>query len=111
MGDGQHIWASAEWLLLIRNGFILEEEDRLILCSGLLPRWLAAGSPLSIQRAPTAFGTVSVTVKPGRNGTTVSWNGVWHRRQPAIEVRLPGHAPQVAGPEQTSIEFTAAAVG
>ncbi|MFP5344729.1 MAG: hypothetical protein ACLGGU_03675, partial [Gammaproteobacteria bacterium] len=32
MGDGQHVWAAAEWVLMIRNCFVREEEDRLILC-------------------------------------------------------------------------------
>src|SRR6185436_20954594 len=35
MGDGQHVWAAAEWVLMLRNLFVREEGDRLILGSGL----------------------------------------------------------------------------
>ena len=27
MGDGQHVWASAEWLLILRYSFVFEEES------------------------------------------------------------------------------------
>ncbi|MCA1765385.1 MAG: hypothetical protein LC633_03905, partial [Desulfobulbaceae bacterium] len=29
MGDGQHGWAAAEWLMLIRNMFVMDDGDRL----------------------------------------------------------------------------------
>ena len=38
MGDGQHVWAAAEWVLMIRNCFAREEDDHLILCSGIPAR-------------------------------------------------------------------------
>ncbi|MDX1698026.1 MAG: hypothetical protein R3308_07040, partial [Thiohalobacterales bacterium] len=31
MGDGQHVWAAAEWLLMLRNCFVREEGERLII--------------------------------------------------------------------------------
>ena len=40
MGDGQHAWASAEWVLMIRNLFVREEGERLVLASGILPSGL-----------------------------------------------------------------------
>src|SRR5690606_18537012 len=39
MGDGQHGWAAAEWIMMIRNAFVREESDRLIIGSGLLGSW------------------------------------------------------------------------
>lgn len=30
MGDGQHVWAAAEWVLMIRNCFIREEKEPII---------------------------------------------------------------------------------
>jgi GH15 family glucan-1,4-alpha-glucosidase len=35
MGDGQHVWAAAEWVLMLRNCFVREEGNGLILCSGM----------------------------------------------------------------------------
>lgn len=107
MGDGQHTWASAEWVMMVRNAFVREEEGRLILCSGLLPRWLALGEPLSIHEAPTSFGTVSVIVKPGPGGVNVRWSGTWRGAKPEIEVRLPGYPPALAGADQDSAEVAA----
>src|SRR5690606_36768683 len=39
MGDGQHAWAAAEWVIMLRNCFLREEGDRLILCAGLPEAW------------------------------------------------------------------------
>jgi len=32
MGDGQHVWAAAEWVLMMRNCFVREEGARLWHC-------------------------------------------------------------------------------
>ena len=109
MGDGQHIWASAEWVLMIRNCFVMEDGAKLILCAGLPPRWLQAGEPLSIRQAPTAFGTVSVSVQPTPKGTVVAWSGSWRGKPPIVEVRLAGRKPYQADFDQTSAEFSEAA--
>ena len=60
MGDGQHIWAAADWALMIRNLFVREEGDKLILGSGLFPRWLKQSEPFSFGPTLTPFGPVSV---------------------------------------------------
>ncbi|HSG48957.1 MAG TPA: hypothetical protein VLA43_14145, partial [Longimicrobiales bacterium] len=64
MGDGHHVWASAEWVLMLRNMFVREEGGRLVLASGILPEWLAADGPISFGPAPTSFGPVTVEVLP-----------------------------------------------
>jgi hypothetical protein len=108
MGDGQHVWAAAEWVLMVRNCFVREEGELLILGSGIPARWLEHESPVSFGPAPTAFGTVSVSITPGDEGDerlTVSWQGDWHAEAPAIEVRLPGYRPVIASSDQTSAEL------
>lgn len=90
MGDGHHVWASAEWVLMVRNCFVREEGDRLILCAGIPPRWLAQETPIQFGPAPTRFGTVSVTITPAPGGTPeVTWEGDWHDGEPEIDVQLP----------------------
>jgi hypothetical protein len=94
MGDGHHAWAAAEWLLMIRNGFVREEGDHLILCAGVPARWLEQDMPVRFGPAPTAFGAVSISITPDRaNAPRIEWRGDWHRSAPAIEIRLPGFAP------------------
>ena len=36
MGDGQHGWAAAEWIMIIRNAFVREEHDHLVIGAGIL---------------------------------------------------------------------------
>lgn len=62
MGDGHHGWAAAEWLLLVRN-LVVHEQDDVLQVTRLLPaEWCTSGARVAIRNAPTAFGTVSVSV-------------------------------------------------
>ena len=94
MGDGQHVWAVAEWVLMIRNCFVREEADALIIGAGIFPEWLTQEAPLSFGPAPTAFGTISLTIamEPGGpdEAAVVNWQSKWHSEMPAMEIRLPG---------------------
>ena len=64
MGDGHHVWASAEWVLMIRNCFVREEGDRLILCSGLPIRWLETSETIRFGPTSTPYGPITVYVNP-----------------------------------------------
>ncbi|MFW6239385.1 MAG: hypothetical protein ACOC98_02040 [Thermodesulfobacteriota bacterium] len=56
-GDGQHIWAAAEWLMMVRNLFVLERgEAGLDLLPGVPPAWLEGPFPLKFGPAHTPFG-------------------------------------------------------
>lgn len=106
MGDGHHVWASAEWVLMIRDGFLREEGDRLVLGSGLFPAWLDQPEPLSFGPAPTEFGRVSVTITPRDRGVEAEWTGEWRAGPPRIEVRLPGFEPVDAADGERSVLLT-----
>ncbi len=107
MGDGQHVWAAAEWIMMIRHCFVREEGDGLILCQGIAPRWLVAGTPLEFGPAPTAFGpiSISVSVDAGSHAVHVSWDAAWRERQPPIDIRLPGYPAVKVADGQTSVEL------
>ena len=107
MGDGQHVWAAAEWIMMIRHCFVREENDGLILCQGIAPRWLAAGTPLEFGPAPTAFGpmTIRVSVDAAHQTVHVSWDAAWRDRQPPIDIRLPGYPAMRVVDGQTSVEL------
>ncbi|MDZ7750109.1 MAG: hypothetical protein U5S82_00245 [Gammaproteobacteria bacterium] len=92
MGDGHHVWAAAEWILMIRHWFVREEGEGLVLCSGIPARWLEAGEPLSFGPAPTPYGPISITVLPATDKVRVHWQAEWRDGEPALEVRLPGTA-------------------
>jgi hypothetical protein len=91
MGDGQHVWAAAEWVLMIRSLFLQEEDRVLVLASGIPGEWLRSGDEISFGPTLTAFGSVKVTIRPGPQGTRVAWEGKWHARTACVVVRLPGH--------------------
>jgi hypothetical protein len=98
MGDGQHMWAAAEWVMAMRNAFVREEQDRLILASGIPRRWLQSGKPMSFGPAPTPWGDVHVSVESTPQGINVQWKGQWRTDPPPVEIRLHGFQPiQEAG--------------
>ncbi|MEE4278430.1 MAG: hypothetical protein V2I82_08215 [Halieaceae bacterium] len=91
MGDGQHVWASAEWVLMIRHLFLREEEDALILCPGIPGRWLDARETLAFGPTATRFGPVTVTLQPLNEGAyTLVCQGSWRGEAPTIRCALPG---------------------
>lgn len=98
MGDGQHTWAAAEWIVMLRNCFLYEETgtDRLILGAGILPQWLDAGGSLSFGPAPTSWGAAQVDVETTGKAVHVRWAGQWYREPPKIEIRVPGFEPVAA---------------
>jgi hypothetical protein len=106
MGDGQHVWAAAEWVMMVRALFLMEEADRLVLAAGIPSEWLEAGEALSFGPAPTRFGTVTVTVRVEAGRAVVAWHGWWHGEAPAVEVRLPGYGPVRAGEGAEKVMLT-----
>jgi hypothetical protein len=93
MGDGQHVWAAAEWVLMIRNMFVREEEQQktLVLCSGIPRVWLKKKQRLFLGPTNTVFGPISVTIEVG-DDIHVWWKAQWRGAVPRIEIRLPGYA-------------------
>jgi hypothetical protein len=103
MGDGNHTWAAAEWVMMVRNSFVREEADRLIIGSGLFPEWLRPGRETCFGPAPTSFGMVTVRTQASVDGVLVSWDPAWRRTTPTVEVRLPGFVPVISGADQTAV--------
>ncbi len=104
MGDGHHVWAAAEWVLMLRNCFLREEGDGLVLGAGIPGRWLEAGEPVSFGPAPTAFGTLVLTLTPeGPGRVRLDLEAQWRGPPPPVAVRLPGFPPRVLPPDATTL--------
>lgn len=103
MGDGQHMWAAAEWVMMMRNCFVREEDDRLILASGIFPAWLEGKHLMSFGPAPTPFGDISISIQPEADKVIINWKGDWRRAAPRIEVRCPGFDSIVAAADQQQV--------
>ena len=76
MGDGHHGWASAEWLLLLRELLLFEEGDRLVLLAGLPAAWLERAGAVGASSAPTAWGPLMLRASwPGDDTLTLDVTG------------------------------------
>ncbi|WNZ54628.1 hypothetical protein QT397_17255 [Microbulbifer sp. MKSA007] len=108
MGDGQHAWAAAEWVAMQRNCFVREEQDALVLISGLPPEWLKgtdSDQPIRFGPAPTRFGLVTLEIQPGST-PTVSWAADWHGKPPPIAIKAIGFRPVLITDESQSAELS-----
>lgn len=105
MGDGQHVWAAAEWVMAIRHAFVREESDRLVLASGLPDPWIKTGMPLSFGPAPTPWGPITVSVQHTPQGIAVEWIGDWRGAAPLVEVRLQGFEPRLVQAGEDRVVF------
>ncbi len=85
MGDGQHGWAAAEWLMMIRNCFVREEDNHLVIGSGILPEWL--GGTVSFGPTLTPWGRVSVRLEAKQ----LELEAEWHERPPHVIIAVPGY--------------------
>ena len=105
MGDGQHIWAAAEWLMMIRNCFVREEPHGLVIGAGVRPAWLQAGGNVSLGPTLTRHGRVGVWLARSDDGVQVALDAHWRDAAPELELRVPGCVPRVvaAGARETSL--------
>jgi hypothetical protein len=116
MGDGQHGWSAAEWLMMMRNCFVREEiappltpprsgegdgimfarsgegNGRLIIGSGLFAEWFESDDELRFGPTLTPWGAVTVRVERPRSAPTLYVDGQWREQAPRIDVAAPGFA-------------------
>ncbi|MFI4910674.1 MAG: hypothetical protein ACIAQZ_03300 [Sedimentisphaeraceae bacterium JB056] len=93
MGDGQHIWAAAEWVNYIRNCLLYEEEKDgiLVIGAGIAVDWIKAGNIISIGPAPTLWGDVNIEFECGDKNILAKCSGDWSDQKPDIKVAIPGY--------------------
>jgi hypothetical protein len=86
MGDGQHVWAASEWLMMVRNCLLREEGEGLLVCPGIPDSWLSRGQALIFGPAPTSLGTVELRVEKKGRKARVRCGGEWFSRNPRVRV-------------------------
>ena len=94
MGDGQHGWAAAEWVMMMRNLFVREDADRLILGSGVFPEWLESRERLRFGPTLTPHGRVSVTLRRDGGRLELQLEASWFDEPPEVEIKVPGYRAQ-----------------
>ena len=95
MGDGQHGWAAAEWVQMMRSLFVREEDGRLVVGSGLFPEWVHSDERVAFGPTMTPYGSVTVRVEGRTDQRRLHVEGNWTGAPPLLEVRIPGYAPKV----------------
>jgi len=89
MGDGHHGWAAADFLLVVRNALLFEEDTHLVLTPALPDDWCAPMNVIKVENAPTYFGNVSFTIAFGEREATLGINADWRAAPEFIEWNLP----------------------
>jgi len=89
MGDGQHGWAAAEWIMMIRNAFLREEGGILVIGSGVLPEWMKGGGEIRFGPTHTPWGPVTVRI----HGAIVYLDAEWRDTPPRVRISVPGFVP------------------
>jgi hypothetical protein len=85
-----HVTGSANYAIMLRHMLIHEQGDELHLLLAAPDWWLGDGQTISIQRAPTHFGTMNLTIRGTASGVQVELAPP--RRQPPKRIVL--HLPQ-----------------
>jgi hypothetical protein len=93
MGDGQHGWAAAEWVMMIRNAFVREEGDRLVVGSGLFAEWFETDDDLAFGPTLTPWGLVSVRISQPRSQPMILIDGRWRGNAPQVDLLIPMFHP------------------
>ncbi len=99
MGDGQHAWAAAEWILVVRAMFLREEAGELVVGAGLRRAWLEGGATLRYGPTATAWGSVTIEFIPEGGAWRLHLSADWRDRAPTVRVAVPGFAPALCPPE------------
>jgi len=100
MGDGQHGWAAGEWIMMMRNCFVREEDGLLMIGSGILPEWRNGGE-IGFGPTLTAWGPVSVRLM----GSQLILDARWRGAAPCVRIVVPGSAPIEAGPSDHTFQL------
>ncbi|ARN56711.1 hypothetical protein [Sedimentisphaera salicampi] len=105
MGDGQHIWAAAEWVNYMRSCLVYEQKtnNQLILGAGIHPDWTKAGEIISAGPAPTLWGTINLTLHFEENSVSAEFKANWNGKAPEVVLKIPGFEQKTADPNAGEI--------
>ncbi len=109
MGDGQHIWAAAEWLMMLKNMFLREEylPDRVYLCSGITREHILTCKTISFGPVYSKYGVFNISVEVHSTHITVHHTCKPNKKyQPDVCVALCGLKPIHVKHEESQTQFS-----
>ncbi|MBA4386518.1 MAG: hypothetical protein C0404_00975, partial [Verrucomicrobia bacterium] len=75
-GNMPHNWTTAEVVNFIRDVFVTEDDNGLVLGAGVPGSWFVDGAKFGVKDMPTDSGPLSYTVTVGANRTcTIEYEG------------------------------------
>ena len=89
MGDGQHVWAAAEWILMMRSLFLREDNETLVLCSGIPPAWYAMRRDMRFGPTITQYGSITIKIKWHGTQATIRWEASFDTQEIPVIIHLP----------------------
>ncbi|MDP2898195.1 MAG: hypothetical protein Q8Q12_16795 [bacterium] len=96
-----HIWAAAQYMIVLRNMLLREDGDTLHLLSAVPTAWLRPGKKIVLLRAPTAFGEVDLALNSVEGGCEVVFSHPKRTRPKEVIFHMP---PGVTGKRGTHAE-------
>lgn len=109
VGDGQHGWAAADFVLAVRNALLFEEQDHLVVTPALLEEWTVENNVIKVEKASTYFGKVNLAIAFGDRTGTLAITGEWHAPPEYVEWDLPFPIRE-AGAETERVEISGKSV-
>ncbi len=105
MGDGQHIWAAAEWITFLRNSLVFEDfrTGQLVLGLGVHPEWAQPGKKIEIGPAATIWGQVNATFLFENHMANIKLKSQWRTPPSEIRVAIPGFCEKTFPSQSTDI--------
>ncbi|NLF71440.1 MAG: hypothetical protein GX575_20600 [Candidatus Anammoximicrobium sp.] len=91
-----HVTGASNYALLLRHMLVDERGDELHLLAAVPDGWLAEGQTIQVQRAPTHFGPLDLTVSGTAAGVTVQLKPPARQKPQRIALYLPASRPLVA---------------
>jgi len=85
-----HLWAAAQYNILLRNMLIREDDQDLHLLSAIPSHWMDAGKQLAFRRAPTTFGVAGFQARAEREEVRIRIDAPDERPPGRIVLHVPG---------------------
>jgi hypothetical protein len=97
MGDGQHGWAAAEWLMMMRSLFVREEGRTIIVGGGVFPQWIDSGEDISFGPTPIPEGQLTVAIRGHGDGVALDVDLDSRSADLNVRVAVPGYQQRQVG--------------
>ena len=88
-GTIPHLWAAALYVTTLRNMLVREEGRDIHLLSAVPAAWLDPGKKISLEKAPTRFGAMSLTAEAGKDFVVVRFSRPTRADPDRLLIHLP----------------------